>query len=215
MVFTRRRWSDLTGKQSRILTYICSRVQADGLPPTHEEIRRAFKLRSANGVRQHLRLIRNKGYIELYPGKSRGIRVLTMTADFLQKSLVNIPVVGQIAAGKPILAEENVEDHIAVSGGLFPHGDLFALRVEGDSMTNVGITSGDLAVIRQQPTVDNGRIAAVLSGNEATLKRIYAGKDHIRLEAENDDVADIVITKVQGIDVRILGLYVGVIRRAT
>ena len=204
----------LTDKQKRILEFVRTRVRADGMPPTHEEIRRELKLGSANGVRQHLRLIQNKGYIQLCPGKSRGIKLLLPEAESVPDGLAEIPVLGRIAAGKPILAEQHFDESIAVSDELFPQGDLFALRIEGDSMVNVGITSGDLAVVRQQPVVDNGRIAAVLLDDEATLKRVYAYKDHIRLKAENDDVPDIHIAKAQGFDVRILGLYVGLIRRA-
>lgn len=203
----------LTRQQSRILEYIRARVQMDGMPPTHDEIAREFGLMSAFGVRQHLRLIRDKGYIDLCPGKSRGIRVLTERQGD-QNGQVEIPVVGRIAAGQPILAEEHLEGRISVSDGLFPRGMLFALRVRGNSMVKVGIRSGDLAVIRQQPIVANGQIAAVLLGDEATLKRFRTRGGHVRLTAENDDVVDIRVHNRSDIELRILGLYVGLIRQA-
>ncbi len=203
----------LTKKQKRILDYIRARVRGDGMPPTHEEIMRECDLRGGFGVRQHLRLIQNKGYIKLCPGKSRGIRLLR--GNFGERrGLIDIPIVGRIAAGQPILAEENLDGSIEVSDDLFPRGVLFALRVQGDSMVKAEINTGDLAVIRQQPVVENGQIAAVQRGDEATLKRLYVYADHICLRAENDVVPDIRVENGSGVDVRTLGLYVGLIRQA-
>ena len=203
----------LTDKQECLLRYIYERVQKDGMPPTHDEIKEQFGLSSAFGVRQHLRLLQRKGYIELCPGKSRGIRVLR-DADREQRRVLKIPIVGRIAAGRPILAVENLDGSVEVSDNLFPHGLLFGLRVQGNSMVKAGINSGDLAVIRQQPAVDNGQIAAVQVFDEATLKRVFVGRNRIRLKAENDDVPDIRVEASGGTDVHILGLYVGLIRYA-
>jgi len=207
---TRRK---LTEKQKAILTFIRARMRDEGMPPTHDEIANAFGLRSAFGVRQHLRLIRNKGYVELCPGKSRGIRMVAACQEVPPRIRL-IPVVGLIAAGTPILAEENVEVQIAVSEELYPRGDLFALRIRGDSMVNVGINSGDLAVVRQQPRVENGQIAAVRWGDEATLKRVYTYPDHMLLKAENDTVSDMYVENDPNMAVHVLGLYVGLIRQA-
>ena len=204
----------LTETQGRILAYIQACVRDEGMPPTHEEIRRKFGLKSTYGVRQHLRLIKNKGYIELLPGKSRGIRLLAPVVEDAPQGIAEIPILGRIAAGQPILAEEQLEGRIAVSAGLFPPGTLFALRVKGESMVNVGIRTGDLAVIRQQAGVENGQIGAVLRDNEATLKRVYVFDDHLRLKAENDSEPDIRIAKGAGVRVDVLGLYVGLIRQA-
>jgi repressor LexA len=204
----------LTDRQKQILSYIRTCVRDMGMPPTHEEIRRNFDLRSAYGVRQHLRLIGNKGYIKLLPDKSRGIKLLAPTVEDAPRGLMEIPIMGRIAAGQPILAEEQIEGRIAVSAELFPRGVLFMLRVKGESMVNVGIRTGDLAVIRQQETVERGQIAAVLRDDEATLKRVYFFDDHLCLKAENDAEPDIRIEKEKGVRVRILGLYVGLIRQA-
>ena len=242
----------LTKTQERILAYVQACVRDDGIPPTHDEIRRRFDLRSTYGVRQHLRLIKNKGYIELLSGKSRGIRLLTppvqtgLTADAVAEcprisrkdakrvglrvfsrrfvgsnatfagsaGIAEIPIVGRIAAGQPILAEEHLEGRIAVSAELFPPGVLFALRVKGESMVNVGIRTGDLAVIRRQARVENGQIGAVLRDDEATLKRVYVFGDHVCLKAENDTEPDMRIDKGTGVRVDVLGLYVGLIRQA-
>jgi len=203
----------LTPAQERVLACITSHICADGMPPTHEEIRQELGLRSAHGVRQHLRLIRNKGHIDILPGKSRGIRLLRRAAEAEPRGIRHIPVVGHIAAGNPILAEENLEGRVAVSEDMFRQGVLFGLRVRGDSMVNVGIRSGDLAIIRQQGAVGNGEIAAVLVGDEATLKRVYVYRGYIRLKAENDSVPDMQIGGDAGTQVRMLGLYVGLIRQ--
>lgn len=204
----------LTEMQERILTYIRARIHEEGMPPTHDEIRSEFGLRSANGVRQHLRLIQDKGYIDLCPGKSRGIRLRSAVTEDQHQATTEIPILGRIAAGLPILAEERQEGRVTVSETMFPRGNLFALWVHGESMVKVGITDGDLAVIRQQATVEDGEIAAVQIGEEATLKRVYAEKNHVRLKAENDTFSDMLVANNSGADVRVLGLYVGLIRPA-
>lgn len=202
----------LTKKQERIVDYIRARVWRDGMPPTHDEIKREFGLRSAFGVRQHLRLIQNKGYIETLPGKSRGIH-LWQKEPGERRGLLDIPIVGRIAAGQPILAEEHMDGSIAVGADLFPGGVLFAVRVRGVSMIKVGIRTGDLAIIRQQAEVESGEIAAVLLDNEATLKRFCSDHGRICLKNENDEEADIPIDDRLGPNMRILGLYVGLIRQ--
>jgi len=203
----------LTKRQGRILTFIQKCICDEGMPPTHDEIRNEFGLKSAFGVRQHLELIQKKGYIELCAGKSRGIRVLLpVMDDVMSCGVMQIPVVGRIAAGRPILAEEQLERKIPISETLFPKGVLFALWVRGDSMIKVGISDGDLAVIRQQAMVEDGEIAAVQLGEEATLKRVYVGSDSIRLKAENDAFPDMLFSNGGDDDIRILGRYVGLIR---
>lgn len=213
MQMDRQTYKPLTEVQEKVLAYIQARVRDDGMPPTHEEIRRAFGLKGSYGVSQHLRLIRNKGYIELCPGKSRGIR-LRAQARMKPCDITEIPIVGQIAAGQPILTEQHLDGRIAVSAEFFPPGVLFALRVKGESMVNVGIRTGDLAVIRQQAAVETGQIGAVLRDDEATLKRVYVFDDHVCLKAENDTEPDLRIQKGLGVHVRVLGLYVGLIRQA-
>jgi repressor LexA len=210
---TKNAANPLTEKQKRIVAYIRERVQRDGMPPTHDEIKREFKWSSAFGVRQHLRLIQNKGYLEVLPGKSRGIHLMPSSAGE-RSGLRNIPIVGRIAAGQPILAEEHLDGSIAVGNDLFPRGVLFALRVHGKSMIKVGIQSGDLAIIRQQPAVETGEIAAVLLENEATLKRFCHDHGRVTLKAENDDEPNIPVDDRLGMDMHILGLYVGLIRQA-
>jgi len=203
----------LTQKQKQVLAYIQRRVQRDGMPPTHNEIMQELGLKSPFGVRQHLRLIGSKGHIDILPGKSRGIRLRGQIVD-RRFGIRNIPIVGRIAAGQPILADEHLDGTIEVSDGLFPGGELFALRVQGSSMIKVGINDGDLAVIRQQPGVENGQIAAVQRNDEATLKRWHAFGDYVCLRAENDDVAEIRVERGAALGLRVLGLYVGLIRQA-
>ena len=203
----------LTLSQRKILNYILAMVEKEGMPPTHDEIAAEFGYRSSFSVRQHLRLIKNKGYIDLYPGKSRGIRVRAEPAPD-PVDVIKIPIVGRIAAGLPLLAEEQIEGRISISADLFSIGMLFVLRVAGDSMVNVGIRSGDMAVIRQQTMVENGEIAAVLLHDEATLKRFFHRKNYVCLKAENDHVADIRVENHPDAQLRVLGLYVGLIRQA-
>jgi len=214
VIETQKMTSPLTEKQKQIVAYIRTRVERDGMPPTHDEIKREFRLGSAFGVRQHLRLIAKKGHIEVFPGKSRGIHCLPVEGSEERSGLRDIPIVGRIAAGQPILAEEHRDGSLLVGEGLFPQGVLFALRVRGTSMIKVGIQSGDLAIIRQQPKVENDEIAAVLLGNEATLKRFCHDHGRVTLKAENDDEPDIPVDDRLGVEMRILGLYVGLIRQA-
>ncbi len=213
MLATGQERAELTARQKEILAFIQARIRDDGMPPTHDEIKDAFGLRSAFGVRQHLRLIRDKGHIELCRGISRGIRIVRAAPE-IPALIRQIPVLGRIAAGEPILAEEHVERWITVSDELYPRGDLFALRVRGDSMVNVGINSGDLAVVRQQQRVENGQIAAVQRDDEATLKRVYTYSDRMVLKAENDTVSDMCVENDPSMAIRVLGLYVGLIRQA-
>jgi repressor LexA len=202
----------LTKLQRKILDFIHARAEREGMPPTHDEIAAEFGYRSSFNVRQHLSLIKKKGYLDIYPGKSRGIKVHVRPND-AHADFVEMPIVGRIAAGVPIFAEEQIEDRICVSRKLFPSGMLFVLRIEGNSMINVGINPGDLAIIRQQENINNGEIAAVLLNEAATLKRFYLRKNYVCLKAENEHFADIRIENNSDTQIRVLGLYVGLIRQ--
>lgn len=202
----------LTTQQQLILNFVIQCQQENGSSPTVREITSYFGYKSLNNVQQHLQLIEQKGYIKRLPGKSRGI-VVTEIASGENRSTIDIPLLGTIAAGTPLTAIENVEARVAVDRDLFREDSLFALRVKGDSMQDIGILNGDLAIVQSRPTVENGEVAAVIIDGEATLKRLFLESDAIVLHAENKTFKDIVVTSEE--EVRIAGKMVGVIRKCT
>ena len=203
----------LTQRQAEILSFIRKFLKENGVPPTHSEIATRFGLKGTYGVRQHLRLMEKKGYLRLSPGKARGIMLTSAVSPLYDQEIHEIPLLGRIAAGQPVLAVENVEDHLKISASVFQGKDLFALRVQGDSMINAGIKAGDIAIINQQPKAHNGEIAAVLIDDEATLKRVMIEQNRVRLKSENDHFQDIIVTSDTNRSFRIVGRFVGLIRQ--
>ena len=203
----------LTHRQAEILRYVTEYIDQMGMPPTHGEIAEHFGLKSTYGVRQHLRLIQQKGHLDLVRRKARGIKVPETFLPGQGHEIQEIHLIGRIAAGKPILVLENIEDSFSVGVGVFHGNNLFALRVQGDSMVNAGITDGDIAIIDQQPQVENGDIAAVVLDDEATLKQVILEPNCVRLKAANDYYPDIVITSKKNQNFRIVGRFVGLIRQ--
>lgn len=203
----------LTKRQAEILSFIQQCLEKNGVPPTHNEIATQFGLKGTYGVRQHLRLMEKKGCLRLSQGKARGIRLTSTISSLHDREINKIPLIGHIAAGQPVLAMENIEGHLKISAGIFKGKNLFALRVQGDSMINTGIKAGDIAIINQQPHVHNGEIAAVLINDEATLKRVVLEKNRVRLKAENDHFQDIIISSEMDRGFRIAGRFVGLIRQ--
>ncbi len=202
----------LTDKQSKIYEFISAWQVKNGYPPTQEEIRDHFGFGSPNAVRSHLTLIEKKGYIHLNCGKARGIQLASLPATVIQQQESSIPLLGTIAAGVPIWAEQNFEDHLPISPDLFGGGELFALHVLGDSMTGAGIKNGDIAVIQKRDCVENGEIAAVLIDQEATLKRVYLSPESLVLKSENPAFEDLKYAAGKIDPVRVLGKYRGIIR---
>jgi repressor LexA len=202
----------LTEKQSKIYEFIASWQETRGYPPTQGEIRDHFGFGSTNAVRTHLKLIEKKGYIRLNSGKARGIQLIQSMFPAMQQQGGAIPLLGRIAAGTPLWAEQNFEAYLPISPVLFGGGELFALHVTGDSMTGAGIKSGDIAVIRKQESVGNGEIAAVLIDREATLKRIFLSSDLLVLKSENPDFEDLNYPRDESNLIHILGRYRGIVR---
>ena len=202
----------LTNKQSKIYEFAAKWQTDNGYPPTQAEIRDHFNFSSLNAVRSHLALIEKKGYIRLIYGKARGIHFTTPPTQAIRQAGDSIPVLGNIAAGIPIWAEQNFEDPLPIPSALFGGGELFALHVRGNSMTGAGIKNGDIAVIKRQNFVENGEIAAVLIEQEATLKRVYLSSDSLILRADNPTYKDLMYTKGKNDLIRILGRYRGIIR---
>lgn len=199
--------SELTQRQQQIVAFLEDFQREHGMMPTCKEIAEAFGFRSPNAVTSHLDLLAKKGAIERMPGKARGLRL------FRAAKATGIPLLGEIAAGDPVLAAEASGEYLPVSEGLFAGSKHFAVRVNGHSMIEKGIFEGDFAVIRAQTDVDDGEIAAVLLDDEATLKMVLRRDSKcIVLRGANPSFKDIVIREGDAVP-RILGKYVGLIRR--
>lgn len=203
----------LTKEQERVFRFIAEEQFNNGAPPTIREICFALGYKSVNNARQHLKLIEQKGYIRLTKGRSRGIEILVDTGlhNSSNNNELSVPLVGSIAAGAPIMAEENVEAEITLDRNLFSGDGLFTLRIKGDSMEGIGVLNGDIVIIRQQSTANNGDIIAAIIDGEATLKRYIRKDDHIILRPENEFYEDIIVPADQ--KVWIAGKMVGVLRK--
>ncbi len=206
----------LSKRQEQILLFLRDYIRKEGYPPSVREIGKAVGLRSPSTVHSHLEKLQDNGYIKKNPSQPRTIGVLEQEGEYrhdaekiyLDTDFRSVPIVGQITAGQPVLAQENIEDTITMPSEFLRSGDHFALRVKGDSMINAGIMEGDMAIIKQQSTAENGEIVAALIEDEATLKRFYRENDYIRLQPEND-YRQPIKTK----DAVILGKMVTLIRR--
>lgn len=202
----------LTSEQSRVLEYIVRYRDEYGFPPTVREIAEQLGYRSANNVRQHLKLIERKGYIRITGGRARGIEVISDPFGEEQEEYPDgVPLVGSVAAGKPITAVENLEGYLTLDRSIFRGDDLFALRIRGESMTGIGVLDNDIVVVRKRDSAENGEVIVALLDGEATLKRFFRRDDCIVLHAENPAFKDIIVS--QGEDIQILGKLVGVIRK--
>lgn len=189
----------LTEKQQQVLTFLKERAQ-DGLPPSVREICSATGIKSTSTVHAYLRLLEDEGYISRQSGLNRAIRLPG-------ESVMRVPLLGKVTAGIPILAVEQVEEYVPYSGGGYHAGELFALRVSGISMINAGILDKDIVIVKKTPVAENGDIVVALIGDEATVKRIYREKDHIRLQPENDAFEPIIVKEVV-----VLGKVVSLLR---
>ena len=201
----------LTKRQKEILRFIISEVRAHGYPPSVREIGHAVGLSSSSTVHAHLRNLENKGYLKRGEALPRAIGVLKDqggTVRQTRRDIVDIPLVGRIAAGEPLLAEENIEEYVPLPAEFTSGDDSFMLSVSGDSMIEAGIMDGDFVVIQPQSTVDNGEIAAVMIDDSATVKRFYKDKNQFRLVPENRTMSPI-LTK----EAAVLGKVVAVLRR--
>ncbi len=197
----------ITEKQKKVLEFIKKELKAKGYPPSVREICNGVGIKSTSTAHAYLERLEKNGYIRRDPTKPRAIEILDDTTYLSKKEIVNIPVVGQVTAGKPILAVENIEDTFPLPAHLLPNGDVFMLSVKGDSMIEAGIFDGDYVIVKQQSYADNGDIVVALIDDEATVKAFYKEKDHIRLQPRNPYMAPIIVDNVI-----ILGKVVGVFR---
>lgn len=198
----------LTGRQQDIFAFIRETIQTVGIPPTMREIGKRFEIHSTNGVREALAVLEKKGYIRRRPYLSRGIEL----ADEPAVPFTAIPVIGRVAAGMPILAVENIDGHLAVDRSFLPAGEVFSLRVTGDSMIDEGIADGDLILVRKQDSARRGEIVVAVIGDEATVKKFYPERRTVRLQPANDAYGPIIVEKnTPGFF--IAGKVVGLMRR--
>ena len=197
----------LSAKQTEILEYLKSEILAKGYPPSVREICEAVHLKSTSSVHAHLNRLEEAGYIRRDPTKPRAIEILDDDFALSRRELVQIPVVGRVAAGEPILATQNITDYFPLPAEYAPNADCFMLQVKGESMINAGIFEGDLVFVKRQETASNGDMVVALIDDGATVKTFYKEDGSIRLQPENDAMDPIIVR-----DVSILGKVFGVIR---
>ncbi|MCI9440907.1 MAG: transcriptional repressor LexA [Ruminococcus sp.] len=197
----------ITKKQEEILTYIKSQILSRGFPPSVREICEAVNLKSTSSVHSHLETLEKNGYIHRDPTKPRAIEILDDTFNLTRREVVNVPIIGHIAAGEPLLAQENIENYFPVPVEMLPNKQTYLLVVQGESMINAGILNGDYVLIQEEHTASNGDMVAALVDDGATVKTFYKEDGHIRLQPENDFMDPIIVK-----DVVILGKVIGVFR---
>lgn len=207
---------DLSPRQREILDFIQSAIHQRGVSPSYREVGAALGIQSTNAVSDHIKALMRKGYLERVgnPGQPRSLRLtLKATGHLDDESIVGVPVLGRIAAGNPLLAEENYEGSIRVDASMLPPGGkIFALVVTGDSMIEDGIHDGDYLFVRQKEDARDGQIAVVLVDGDATVKRVYREGDRIRLQPANAAMDPIFVDRRAG-DVQVVGVAVGVYRK--
>lgn len=200
----------LTKRQQQIYDLIKEQISSTGIPPTRAEIAKQFGFRSANAAEEHLKALARKGAIEMIAGSSRGIRLLLEEPNLNE----GLPLIGRVAAGSPILAQEHVEGHYQIDPFLFKPTADFLLRVNGMSMKDVGILDGDLLAVHKTKEARNGQVVVARIGDEVTVKRLQRKGSKVRLLAENPDFSPIDVD-LKNQDFEIEGLAVGVIRNGS
>lgn len=201
-------YEDLNQTQLEILHFMKNQIQKRGYPPSVREICKGVNLKSTSTVHRHLEKLETKGYIRKDPTKPRAIEILDRDEDslFAVKKTVDIPIIGKVTAGQPILAVEHIEDTFPVPIEMAERGPLFMLEVQGDSMIEAGILSGDYVLVKQQNHAINGDIVVALLEDEATVKRFFKEKDYIRLQPENEAMSPILVREVSILG-KVIGLY--------
>ena len=197
----------ITQKQSEILEYIKSQILNKGYPPSVRDICSAVNLKSTSSVHAHLESLEKNGYIRRDPTKPRTIEIIDDNFNLTRREMVNVPVLGQVAAGEHILAVDNITGYFPIPSEFMPNEETFILTVKGDSMINIGIYNGDQIVVEKCNTAENGEIIVALLDDSATVKRFYKENGHIRLQPENDFMDPIIVD-----DCMILGKVIGLMR---
>ena len=197
----------ITDKQKEILEFIKACILKKGYPPAVREICEAVHLKSTSSVHSHLESLEKNGYIRRDPTKPRTIEILDDDFALTRRELVNVPVIGTVAAGVPILAEQNIEDYLPIPAEILPNKEVFMLKVKGNSMIEAGIYSGDKVIVAKQPDAENGDKVVALVDDSATVKTFYKENGHFRLQPENSTMDPIILDHVE-----ILGKVIGLFR---
>ena len=200
-------YGKITDKQSQILEYIKSEILNKGYPPSVRDICQAVNLKSTSSVHSHLETLEKNGYIRRDPTKPRTIEIIDDNFNLVRREVVNVPMVGTVAAGQPILAIENIDNYFPIPSEYMPNEETFMLKVKGESMINAGILDGDNILVKRQNTAKNGDMVVALVDDSATVKTFYKENGHIRLQPENDYMDPIILP-----DVEIIGKVFGVFR---
>ena len=197
----------ITEKQQEILEYIKETILKKGYPPAVREICEAVHLKSTSSVHSHLETLEEKGYIRRDPTKPRTIEIIDDCFNLTRREVVNVPLLGTVAAGVPLLAEENIENYYPIPVELLPNADTFMLNVKGNSMINAGIFDGDQLIVERCSTAYDGEIVVALVDDSATVKRFYKEDGYYRLQPENDEMEPILVDHLE-----ILGKVIGLFR---
>lgn len=197
----------ISKKQSEILEYIKMQILQRGFPPAVREICEAVDLKSTSSVHSHLETLEKNGYIRRDPTKPRAIEILDDTFNLTRREMTNVPLLGRVAAGEPIFAEENIENYFPLPVEMLPNSETFLLTVRGESMINAGILDGDYVLVEQRSTASNGDMVVALIEDGATVKTFYKEEGIFRLQPENDTMEPIIVNKLE-----ILGKVIGVFR---
>lgn len=197
----------ITDKQKEILEYIKDSILKRGYPPAVREICEAVHLKSTSSVHSHLETLEENGYIRRDPTKPRTIEIIDDQFALTRREVVNVPIIGTVAAGMPILAQENIEDYLPIPAEILPNKEVFMLKVKGDSMIEAGILNNDKVIVAKQPTAENGDKVVALINDSATVKTFYKENGHYRLQPENAAMDPIIVDEVQ-----ILGKVIGLFR---
>lgn len=197
----------ISDKQMEILEYIKSQILQRGFPPAVREIGEAVNLKSTSSVHSHLETLEKNGYIRRDPTKPRAIEILDDTFNLARRELVNVPLLGRVAAGEPLLAQENIENYFPIPMEFMPNRQTFMLTVQGESMINAGILDGDMVLVEQTPIASNGDMVVALIEDGATVKTYYKEEGVYRLQPENDYMDPIIVSEVY-----ILGRVIGIFR---
>ncbi len=197
----------ISDKQREILEYIKQEILQRGYPPAVREICEAVNLKSTSSVHSHLETLEKNGFIRRDPTKPRAIEILDDDFNLTRREVVNVPVIGQVAAGEPILAEQNIQDYFPIPVEFMPNAEAFMLKVKGESMINAGIFSGDTVLVQRQSDAQNGDMVVALVDDSATVKTFYKEDGYYRLQPENDNMEPIIVDHCE-----VLGKVFGVFR---
>lgn len=203
-------YGKISQKQSEILEYMKNEILNRGFPPSVREICEAVHLKSTSSVHSHLETLEKNGYIRRDPTKPRAIEIVDDNFNLVRRETVNVPIIGKVSAGQPLLAVENIDGYFPIPSEYMPNSKTFMLIVQGNSMINAGIFDGDYVIVEQQQTAENGQKVVALVEDSATVKTFYKENGHIRLQPENDTMDPIIVEQDQFF--QILGKVIGVFR---